>query len=876
MNWYHVLGRGGMLVLCGLVAACRAVAADPQLPVELPGLTPPAEGAPLSLVAEPSQPYGIYAPGQAIAWAVSASSTIPAVPGWSLWAKSRVGAWATAKPSPVPHIAVHMGNGDTWALVVGGKVPVAAGQVWTFSAVVSGRAVGGTDGYGALGIVAYSAQGEVADWQLGRAADRGSFPWQPRSATVTVPEGVAALSARFEGVGGGDYFVAGVALTPGADPAPLSVPDDSTATDQDPPPEAPYRVVDADGQVIRQGLAPVGQELRFSPPAPGFYELLLADAAPGLDAGSRSSAVVVPESDGVLPGSNPFGAQASPPELLPRLGLTWSRPLHYNIVTGAHNALPTDLAGYADAWETKVREGLPADHLRTVEIWNEPESELGQLGRDWQMVDFVAMTRAAREGARRADPGTRIAVNFINVLWGGDSTYRDFVRAGGGPVHDVLSLHPYSMHLYNEPRTPEGPEEDLLLEYLASVRELMRQQSVADREIWSTEYGWPTHPGHPWSTTELNQARFIVRSSILQLAGGVSRVNPFRMTNVPDWGPMDGTFGMMRDDGSPKPSMAAYSVLAQTVHDLPYAGRLSLGHNVGAFVFGNEKRTVLALWRPDAETVVSLSLPMSGARLVGLFGETTALSHAGCQLAIGPSPVYLECPVSPERLAAAIGQPVVVGQPVGVFDVGKLSRLDWSIPWLAAPPVVDGRLEDWAGPEIALEEAKRRWRARARVAVNRDALYVSASVRGPGVRAVNVHDSPDAWDGDGVDVYLSAQPEGRLYRAMRVGVDHRFILTPGNQGVGAAAHDHSAGAPPRVIEGARVDVRLVADGYDLEASVPLSAVAPDGQLRPGAELALDVAVDIGDGEHQQGRLATHRGMSWFTSYVWGKARVEAQ
>lgn len=841
-----------------ITALCVCAAPRALPPIALPDGPP----SPAVIAVAPVKSYGVFAPGEDVAWNAGAATTVPPVAGWSFWAKSRRGALAVFSRDPVPHIGIRMGNGDLWALGTS-HVSVTPGQTWTFTAVVAGRQAGATTG---LGVVATAADGRVVNWSLGQDETKGTFDWTRASVTVQVPDGVAKLGPRFAGYGGGQLFVADAAFGLGDQPAPLAVP--SAPVPPEAPPDLPrvgYDVRDPYGRPCGAGQVLLGGTIRLPDPGPGWYEVRVGHG----ETPALSSAIVVPQPPSAEPGSNPFGTQASPAGLSQRLGITWDRGLYYNIVTGSHDTLPTDLDAYADAWEKKARGGLPPRQLGVIGIWNEPEGEV-KLGRDHTVAQFVGMCRAAKEGISRGDPSLRISVNFINFLWSTSSTYREFVRAGGGPAHDLVDVHPYSMHLYNDPVGPEGPEEDMLVAFITSIRELMRQEGVGEKPIWSTEFGWPTEPGHAWSTTELDQARYIVRSSMLQLAAGVERVNVFRMTNVAHWGAMDGSFGMMRDNGSPKPSMCAYSVLARTVHDLPYRGYVGLGRNVGALVFGRDERSVLALWKIDGDTTVAFGVP-DGTRVVELFGRESVAEERVFDGAVGPSPLFVVAPCPARDLCAGLGHELVSAPPLGVFDVGKVSPLDWGLPLVDPPPSVDGDLREWDGPAIELADGEGR-RAGVRVALAGDRLFVGASVRGPGIVAANLHEVSRAWDGDGIDICLSTRPEGRMMRAWRAGLDHRILFLPGDRGQGATAVELSPGMNGTV-EDAMVHVRLREEGYDLEASVPASAFAGDERLLPGKGLALDVSVNVGDGEHQVARLALHRGQSWFTSYVWGRATV---
>lgn len=351
-----------------------------------------------------------------------------------------------------------------------------------------------------------------------------------------------------------------------------------------------------------------------------------------------------------------------------RMGASWDRILYYNILTGSHDTLPTDFTAYANAWETEARNGFPNGGFPSlnpgvVEVWNEPE---GELTGAWTMTQFVNMVSAVRQGINRVNPSVKVAVNFINT-----ETFSSFHAAGGVGTYNVMALHPYSRQLYTGAPFAQSPEADQLLQRLADARTLLNNEGASSVEIWTTEFGWPTCPGYAWSATELTQARFIVRSSLIQLASGLKRVNPFRAGDVPQWDPKNGSFGLSRYDGSPKPAVAAYAVMAQTINNLPYAGRFNMGTNIGAYLFGNSTQTVIALWRPDTTGNITLTLPTGTKTIVDTFGATSTTTATSWTRSIGPSPVYLVISgKSPSQVATSAGRTLLTGTPpASMFNV---------------------------------------------------------------------------------------------------------------------------------------------------------------------------------------------------------------
>lgn len=80
---------------------------------------------------------------------------------------------------------------------------------------------------------------------------------------------------------------------------------------------------------------------------------------------------------------------------------------------------------------------------------------------------------------------------------------------------------------------------------------------------------------------------------------------------------------------SPKPSLIAYSNLAQVVNNLPYTGRFDLGYrNMAAFLFGSDSppSSVLVLWSAGKEETIILKLPKGIKTEYDLFGNPKILS----------------------------------------------------------------------------------------------------------------------------------------------------------------------------------------------------------------------------------------------------------
>lgn len=420
----------------------------------------------------------------------------------------------------------------------------------------------------------------------------------------------------------------------------------------------------------KSGTITLGQSVTLTNVPSGYYELVLKGTAPGdasknfgpLDLNGKCSAVVIANANTNYNTDMPFGVCGMPDDngngLHSWLGFTWDRPLTYNISTGSHLRLPDDprptndvntpnvtMATYKNDWQTWITAptvvqkakswwydlSLPK-YQKTVEIWNEPNNwekailtsgDPGYNDADKGYAPFGNTVAAAQSVLKPL--GYKVAVDLEHP-WS-YTTFNSINNGGYADKYEVMSIHPYTITSWNGIST--GPEanaasyslNDLWGNPILSVKggnsipttldDLKAYNDVNPiginkKEIWSTEYGWPSYPGYTWSTSELDQARYIVRSAILQLASNLKKVMVYKWQ---DGTTDDDSFGLLRADGSPKPSLFAYSNLAHIIGNVPYVGFWGnrningIGINIGCAVFSNSTKTIIAVWNPAVESI---------------------------------------------------------------------------------------------------------------------------------------------------------------------------------------------------------------------------------------------------------------------------------
>ena len=135
-------------------------------------------------------------------------------------------------------------------------------------------------------------------------------------------------------------------------------------------------------------------------------------------------------------------------------------------------------------WVRKAVERCGAD-IEAVEIGNEPNVAGFWSEKVFRMEDYVSLLSDAYTEIKTARPEIRVSC----AGWAGIPLDRiaEFYSCGGGRSCDIVSVHPYCDHEYEN--RPEGFL-DLQLEQL---RSFMAKNGDGEKPIWITEIGWPTH-----------------------------------------------------------------------------------------------------------------------------------------------------------------------------------------------------------------------------------------------------------------------------------------------------------------------------------------------------------------------------------------------
>jgi hypothetical protein len=199
------------------------------------------------------------------------------------------------------------------------------------------------------------------------------------------------------------------------------------------------------------------------------------------------------------------------------------------------------------------------------EVWNEPNQTAFLVAREPARA-YAALLRAAYRAIKRAD---RSATVVGGALAEADHRFTDRVLSlGAARSFDAWSVHPYSGD--RSPLDPGAPRdrEHSFVRGVPAVRQVLVRHR-RPRPLWLTELGWSTASARGGATyangvDTQTQARYLTEA--------FAQVRAWRYVRVAIWYALNdtsgdgadllGNYGLLRADGSAKPSFDAFRWMA--------------------------------------------------------------------------------------------------------------------------------------------------------------------------------------------------------------------------------------------------------------------------------------------------------------------------
>ena len=283
-------------------------------------------------------------------------------------------------------------------------------------------------------------------------------------------------------------------------------------------------------------------------------------------------------------------------------------------------------------------------YLHVYEIWNEPNLTNPDWGA-WigTVPQFMELFRAAAEAVRRADPAAKVTnAGYAGIQVKTVDQLRTHKYADGKCPLDFVDI--LNVHFYSGRVAPEISQDDFNAHQTSDLtveqefRRLLawRDKNKPGMPIWLTETGYDS--AGPFGTDERTQAARLPRVVMLALASGIDKVFVYRESG--STASMHAASGLLRDDGTYKPSYLTYATLIREL-DGVMGPAIRVPHpdkNVRMYLWRRGDDRLLTAWTIEGEA--KLDLKLGKATVTDAFGQRRA-QDLSAGLTLSAFPVYI-------------------------------------------------------------------------------------------------------------------------------------------------------------------------------------------------------------------------------------------
>jgi len=336
-------------------------------------------------------------------------------------------------------------------------------------------------------------------------------------------------------------------------------------------------------------------------------------------------------------------------------------------------AMPTDFDKYGEyVFQTVARYGskkvsdgiLTSDkttglgYVDAYELWDQPNHNNLEGGTRWKgtLDEYYKLFRIGAEAVKKADPDAKVA----NGGWWDlqiplMETMRNFKYDDGKtPLDftDILSLNSFSP--LGDYGSAYGTEPELVSTYdishhhEGSPYDRMMEQDLKNLVAWRDKYKptmqiWFTQTGFDGGINGMNErlnACWIPRGIMTQLAAGVDKVQLFRDRKTMN--DRAAPAGVLRDDGSLKPSWFTYATLIRQLDGVTGAAQRlpSDDPNARIYLWKNGEKSIVTAWTVNQNSTGKLGLTLGKCTLTDAFGGSQSVDVQPAQQ-LTEFPIYI-------------------------------------------------------------------------------------------------------------------------------------------------------------------------------------------------------------------------------------------
>ncbi len=257
--------------------------------------------------------------------------------------------------------------------------------------------------------------------------------------------------------------------------------------------------------------------------------------------------------------------------------------------------------------------------IASYEVWNEPD-----LNQYWEGTaeQYFALLRSCYQAIKAADPAVPVAMAGMALL-----VERNFmptvIRLAAedpqGPANNYF-FDAAAIHMYADP--------ELVYSLTTYTRRVLNTYGLADKPIWITETnvalrGYGRFIDGDWGhVSEQEQAWYVLQAVSNAFAAGAERLMLFRLADDD----MDEAFGLVRNDGSRRPSYTALQTASSLMYDIVEAWREVRGGVILTEMRRADGARIVSLYSKAGTALnIDVRAEQGAAILVNAAGEAEAI-----------------------------------------------------------------------------------------------------------------------------------------------------------------------------------------------------------------------------------------------------------
>lgn len=256
-----------------------------------------------------------------------------------------------------------------------------------------------------------------------------------------------------------------------------------------------------------------------------------------------------------------------------------------------------------DVWVELVRRYVKNKCFDSFEVWNEPN------GGFWATMPkdktYAHLVRETYKAVKQVRPDAPVVVGSAN---NGSPNWPDRVLTFAPGCADVVSFHTYRYGGFGGRLCHPEKGSPTLASYMEIADELhkmLMKHSIGGKKmsLWDTEFGYRAPEEFDPRFDMEEQAKYYVRSYLVQAAVGVEKSFGFLMRDARR---KDHTFGLCRRDWSIKPSWLAFRTLNGQAASRTFGQLHKHSANLYSVTLRGDADNVLALWSVDNPAIVAI------------------------------------------------------------------------------------------------------------------------------------------------------------------------------------------------------------------------------------------------------------------------------